>query len=293
MSTSIAKTKTGGFPVGVRRGWSDWQRDLPGFLSWLQKNRFGVVDFGPDVAAVKAAKDAGLRVGSADLDWNGLISPDAAVRKAAVDKNAANIVAMGEAYGPMNHFTVMLPADQSKSRAENFGYMVESYNALAPTLEKHNAKVVVEGWPGPGVLCCTPEGYAAFLKQCPSKAMGINYDPSHLLRMGIDPLRFVKEFASRVFHVHGKDTELMAEGLYQYGNLQPATFAKGRDFGEMCWRYTIPGRGGCDWTALLGVLAKEGYKGAVSIELEDADFNGTPEGEQKGLTSGRDFLEKS
>jgi len=148
----------------------------------------------------------------------------------------------------------------------------------------------VEGWPGPGALCCTPEGFREFFKACPSKALGVNYDPSHLIRMGIDPLRFLREFASRVFHVHGKDTELLPEGLYEFGNTQPPTFAKEIAFGSRHWRYTIPGHGIMSWTEALGILKESGYAGCVSIELEDANFNGSEQSEKLGLTLGRDFL---
>ena len=57
-------------------------------------------------------------------------------------------------------------------------------------------------------------------------AFGVNYDPSHLMRMNIDPLRFLYEFGNRVYHVHGKDTEWLSDNLYDYGSEQPATFAK-------------------------------------------------------------------
>lgn len=76
-----------------------------------------------------------------------------------------------------------LPEDLGLPRAENFGYMVDSFSDLAPVMEQHQARLVIEGWPshfpwsGPGALCCTPEGYRAFFEQCPSPAMGVNYDP--------------------------------------------------------------------------------------------------------------------
>ncbi|HEX8234776.1 MAG TPA: hypothetical protein VF600_02380 [Abditibacteriaceae bacterium] len=61
--------------------------------------------------------------------------------------------------------------------------------------------------------------------------------------MGIDPIRFLKEFASRVGHVHGKDTEIINDDLYEYGWEQPATFKENPAFGTTAWRYTIPGQG--------------------------------------------------
>jgi sugar phosphate isomerase/epimerase len=272
--------------------WFEWQKDLKALLAWAHEERFGVIDLGGDADRTAAlAVERGFRLGSIDLtDWGKMISPDKSTRDAAVAKNSAYIEACA-AFGPMNHFLVMLPEKADLPRAENFGYMVDSYSRLAPVLEQHQAKIVIEGWPGPGALCCTPESYGAFFKEVPSKSMGVNYDPSHLLRMGIDPLRFLRECADRVYHVHGKDTELIAEGLYQYGNLQPPTFGKTHGFGGMNWRYTIPGHGAVRWVEVFRILAEAGYQGAVSVELEDENFCGTMEGEKAGLIHARNFLE--
>ncbi len=109
--------------------------------------------------------------------------------------------------------------------------------------------------------------------------------------MGIDPLRFLREFVSRVYHVHGKDTELFAEALYFYGHEQPGTFGKDHAFGARAWRYTIPGHGVAPWTEILGVLKSANYTGAISVELEDENFCGNPEGERAGLVHSRDFLQ--
>lgn len=250
-----------------------------------------MIDLGGDADVSGAAvAAAGLKIGSADLkSWNALLSPDAGKRQAAVDANAAYFEACAK-HGVRNYFAVMLPEDPARPRAENFGYMVEGLSLLAPVLEKHGGRLVVEGWPGPGALACTPEGYRAMIEKVPSKAIGINFDPSHLVRMGIDPIRFVGEFAERVYHVHGKDTELLAEGLYEYGTEQPATFGKNRGFGGMHWRYTIPGQGVVRWTRAFEILRDAGYDGAVSIELEDEFFNTDESGEKTGLLAGAAFL---
>ncbi len=94
-----------------------------------------------------------------------------------------------------------------------------------------------------------------------------------------------------VFHVHGKDTEIMDEDLYEHGHLQEATFAPKHAFGGFSWRYTVPGHGRARWGKLLGQLEAAGYDGVVSIELEDEEFNGSEEGERRGLIAGRAFLE--
>jgi sugar phosphate isomerase/epimerase len=286
------QTRTGGFEIGFRRGWSDWQRDLGGLLAWAKENDLGVVDVGGDAdKLVETIKSAGLKVGSADLqDWRGLLSPDPGKRKAAIDANASYIRACA-GFGIHNYFAVMLPEDASKPRSENFAIMVQGLSELAPILEANDSFLVIEGWPGPGALACTPEGYRALFKEVPSKSMAVNFDPSHLIRMGIDAVRFLEEFAPRVKHVHGKDTEILTEGLYEYGYEQPPTFGKERGFGAMAWRYTIPGHGCFRWVKGFELLSKAGYSGAVCIELEDENFNTDEAGEKQGLLAGARFLE--
>ena len=285
------KTRTGNFPLGFRRGGTDWQKNLPSLIGWAKENALEVIDLGRDaVEGAPAARAAGLRVGSIDLfDNKNMISPDQGKRSAAIAANRDFIQACA-GDEPTNFFLVMLPEKPELPRAENFSYMVESFGALAPVLEANNSRIVIEGWPGPGALCCTPEGMRAFLQAVPSKAMGVNYDPSHLLRMGIDPLRFLREFGERVYHVHGKDTELLAENQYDYGTEQPATFAKPIRFGAHAWRYTIPGHGQVRWTRCFEILKQAGFDGMVSIELEDERYNTDSDGEHAGLSAGRDYL---
>jgi sugar phosphate isomerase/epimerase len=286
------KTRTGNFPIGLRRGGGDWQKDLPTLLEWATSNGLEAIDISSTnaEAAGKAILDAGLRIGSVDLaDTKGMIAADAGRRKDALAANQEFIRNLAK-LGPINYFLVMLPDNPTLPRSENFGYMVESFGQLASTFEENNAKLVIEGWPGPGALCCTPESYRAFFKEVPSSAMGINYDPSHLIRMSIDHLRFLREFGDRAFHAHGKDTELLEDQVYEYGTEQPATFFKPVPFGGTTWRYTIPGQGVAHWIEIMRILQEKGYQGAISIELEDANFFREAEAEKLGVLQGARFL---
>ena len=282
------KTRTGSFPIGFRRGRSTWQSDPETLAAWAAANEITVIDLGTDAPrSLPVFVDAGMRIGSIDLATvKPMVSPDKGKRAEAVAQNAEHISTCGAA----NYFLAVLPEDPGLPRSENFGYMVESFGELMPVLEANNARLVIEGWPGPGALCCTPEGYRALFDELPSPAVGINYDPSHLIRQGIDPLRFLGEFGERVYHAHGKDTELLSENLYEYGNEQPPTFAQKIRFGSLHWRYTIPGQGCMRWSQAFGMLDALGYQGCVSIELEDANFNGTTQGEQFGILQGARFL---
>ena len=83
----MSHTRTGGFGIGFRRGWSDWQKNLPSAAAWAKANDFACLDVG-GVEAVRQVVAAGLAVGSADLpDGRGMISPDAARRQQALTAN--------------------------------------------------------------------------------------------------------------------------------------------------------------------------------------------------------------
>jgi sugar phosphate isomerase/epimerase len=131
--------------------------------------------------------------------------------------------------------------------------------------------------------------WRAMFKAVPSPAFGLNYDPSHLVRLGIDYQRALHEFADRVYHVHGKDTELDSERLYEHGNLGP-TFHSARGFGEDWWRYTIPGDGIVDWGKVVQRLEDAGFDGIVSVELEDYRYWGTWPAQADGLLRSRAHL---
>ena len=199
---------TGGFPIGFRyTPLSEWSQNQTELIAWARENGFGALDIKGGAEQVAAVTAAGLRVGSVDLpEWQGMLSLDANKRRDAVARNRDAIEAWAATGEPLDYFVVMLPEEPSAPPRDVFKAMVASYTELAPVLEAHNAKLVIEGWPDPDALCCTPESYRAFFEACPSPALGVNYDPSHLLRMGIDPLRFLSEFIGRVYHVHAKDS---------------------------------------------------------------------------------------
>jgi sugar phosphate isomerase/epimerase len=289
----MARTRTGAFGIGFRSWGKGWQAAIDDTISFARAYGFEGLDVaGLGATEVKKIHDTGLRIGSVDLvKWADLASADAGRRRAAVEENL-RVVRSVVPIGVRNFFTVAIPEDVTASRKENFTRVVDGYGRLCEAIAPLGARVVFEGWPGPSnaSIACTPADYRAILREIPRGA-GINFDPSHLIRMGIDPVRFLDEFAPRVGHVHGKDTELLAEDLYEHGNLQAATFEEPHHYGGHSWRYTIPGHGCARWGRMLGQLSAAGYDGLVCIELEDEDFNGTEDGEKRGLIAGKSFLE--
>ena len=287
-------TRTGDFPIGFRLGGGAWQRDIGALAQWAKENGFEGIDLGGITAEnAQALAGAGLKLGTVDLDTSGLLDADAGKRKEAVARSVASVQA-ATALGAKYFFLVVRP-DPAMKRSEAHDLAVESFSPIAGALETQNASLAIEGWPGGSPhlpsLCCTPESCRRFFADIGGKGVGLNYDPSHLIRMGIDHVRFLKEFLPYVRHVHGKDTELLSEAVYEYGLYQPAVFEKPHGWGEHVWRYTIPGHGCARWTEILHLLKVNGFEGMVSIELEDENFNGSEAGEKAGLLHSLRFLQ--
>ncbi len=282
------KTDTGGFGIGFRRiGFAEWNKDLDSVVSYAKEQGFACIDLTRDADETgKKVLDAGLEIGSVDLpDWQGLTSVDKKVRAEAVEKNSAYIETCSSE-GMKNFFVVIQPADKSIPMKESFDAALEGYRELGPVLEAGDAWVVVEGCPA---MISTPETYRVFLKECHPR-MAINYDPSHLIRMGIDPIRFLEEFASRVKHIHGKDTEITPEGMYEFGHQIQPVLSETPRCGSGYWRYTIPGHGCMRWRKAFQILEKAGYKGKISIEHEDHYFFDGEDRQKMGLMAGANFL---
>jgi len=289
------QTRTGNFPIGFRRGWSDWQKkDLKSLAAWAAQSGFEAIDLGKvGSEEMSVIKSAGLQLGSADLlDFGGIMAKDAGKRKEAVAKNA-QYVKDAAAAGAKIFFTVLIPGDPSAKRSENYRQAIDCYAPICQAAATAGAFVAIEGWPGVppwyANLCCSPEMMRAFFKEIP-KGSALNYDPSHLIRIGIDHIRFLKEFIQYVKHVHAKDTALLPDAQYELGFYQDSIFSEAHGFGEYVWRHTIPGQGVARWTEILQTLVSSRYQGVVSVELEDENFNTDEAGEKAGLTHSLNFL---
>jgi sugar phosphate isomerase/epimerase len=109
----------------------------------------------------------------------------------------------------------------------------------------------------------------------------LNLDPSHLIWQMIDYVRVVREFGSKIFHVHAKDLRIDYEGLYQNGITSLG----------MGWEVPVlPGLGDVRWDRLIAALYSVGYNGVVSIEHEDRAFEKTEELVIRGFELARDVL---
>lgn len=288
-------TRTANLPIALRRLGSEWNKDLSALLAWAKQIGFEAIDLNQAAPAdLTTVREVGLSLGSIDLiDMGKLLATDAGQRNDLVSRNVAYIKDLAQA-GAKIFFTVLIPGDPAKKRSENYALAVETFAPIAQAAADAGVKIVIEGWPGPApyfpALCCTPESYRAFIKDTNPASVGVNYDPSHLIRLGVDPIRFLKEFIPHIHHVHAKDTQVYPDAIYELGLYQDSIGKSPHRYGAHAWRYAIPGRGQTPWTRIFELLKQHGYPGAVSVELEDEDFYGTPEAEREGLIKSLEFL---
>lgn len=240
--------------------------------------------FSPD--AVRFCRDHGIAIGSVDAaDTGRLLSPDDAIREQAVKELLRQIEAM--AANAVNVlFLCLVPDDDLQTIARSLELFKDSFPIIAANCEATGVRIALEGWPGSPpyfhTLGYTPEVWRAMFDAVPSTALGLCFDPSHLVRLGIDYMRVLDEFKARIVHCHGKDTALLSEAQYLYGHLAPALDVA-PEFSDGSWRYCIPGTGAVNWASVAFALEQAGYDGCVSIELEDARYCGSPEQERQGV----------
>ncbi len=168
---------------------------------------------------------------------------------------------------------------------DNVKLWTDTFADVARIAEDNGVKIAFENWPGFGpVPPCksvnfgfSPTAWEKMFNAVDSPALGLEFDPSHLVWQQADYLGALKRFGSKVYHVHLKDTEIMEDAVARHGS-----------FGGGWWRYRIPGFGLVDWPSFFSALYEIGYDGGTAIEHEDAVFSGDRRAD--GLKLGYNYL---
>lgn len=93
---------------------------------------------------------------------------------------------------------------------------------------------------------------------------GFNFDPSHLLWQGVDPVEFLRAFPDRIYHVHMKDASVTLNGRT---GILTSHLAWGDP--RRGWDFRSVGRGGVRFEEIIRSLNAINYTGPLSIEWED------------------------
>jgi len=97
---------------------------------------------------------------------------------------------------------------------------------------------------------------------------GFNFDPSHLIWQGVDPVEFLRAFPDRIYHVHMKDAIVTLDG-------RSGILASHLNFGDprRGWDFRSLGRGGVNFEEIIRTLNQLNYTGPLSVEWEDSGMD--------------------
>ena len=254
--------------------------DRPFTASHLAVERFGQADAD---RTNELFSNNGLTLSSVAYYDNNL-HPDPAEREAINEHVAACIDAAGLLGCPT--VGTFIGRDPSKSVTDNLREAERIFRPLVERAEERGVKLVIEncvmeGW--------HPDGYPGNLAYSPelwewmfSLGLYLNYDPSHLVWMGIDPVAALRPYVDRIPHAQAKDIELFPERRNHYG--YPGKAVNRTDpWDTGWWRYRVPGLGDVDWRKVVDALYEGGFDGVLSVEHEDPIWGGAPGKVDTGL----------
>ena len=155
------------------------------------------------------------------------------------------------------------------------------WTEAAATARAAGVRIAIE--PHPGFLVYNPET-ALRLRGCGDE-IGVNFDPSHFVWQGIDPLLAVRELGDAIFHVHAKDVYVDPHNRARNGVLDTKRYDR---FAERSWSFRSVGYGQGEqfWRDFVSALRIAGYDGVLSIEHEDGLAS-----VQEGLTKAVEVLQ--
>jgi sugar phosphate isomerase/epimerase len=106
------------------------------------------------------------------------------------------------------------------------------------------------------------------LRDVVGETVGANFDPSHPMWMGADPLAGARALGEAIYYVHAKDTRIDPVLTGVNGLIETIP---GDRFRERSWNYITLGYGHGEqwWREFVAVLAAIGYDDVFSIEHED------------------------
>lgn len=215
------------------------------------------------------------------------LHPDQAHRE-MVNGHLRKVIAAAGALG-VPVVNTFCGGDAAKHVDDNWQAALEVWPDLVAFARHHGVKLTFENcpmifshdeWPGGHNIAYSPYVWRRILEQW-GDAVGLNYDPSHLVWLMIDQERFIKEFGPHILHMQAKDVMIDRDGLYERG-----TFSSG-----IGWQIPrMPGLGDVDWAVVFAGLYRASYDGAIIIEHEDRTFEGTDELVKRGFLLARDVL---
>ena len=222
------------------------------------------------------------------IDLSGLgyypnpLDPDLAAAKRVIG-HLKKVILAAEKLG-LKNVNTFVGRDWTRSVDDNWPRFLKTWRPLIAFAEDHGINIGIENcpmlftrdeWPGGKNLATTPVIWRRMFSDIPSKHFGLNYDPSHFVLQHMDPASPLREFQSRLFHLHAKDVKIRRDRINDVG-----VFAHPLEWHQP----RIPGYGEMDWARFMSALMETRYRGPVCIEVEDDTFGKMLEGRKRALT---------
>ncbi|MBL4603903.1 MAG: sugar phosphate isomerase/epimerase [Emcibacteraceae bacterium] len=190
----------------------------------------------------------------------------------------------------INMVTTFIGNDWHKNVDDNWPRFVEVWGPLLDYAKERNTKISIENcamffsddeWPAGKNIAYSPKIWRRMFAEFDTDYFGLNYDPSHLVWMQMNHEKPWDEFAAKMFHAHAKDVAVNREKLDDVG-----TMANPLDYHDP----RIPGRGDINWQRYIARMKAAGYEGALCIEVEDSDYEGSLERRKQSLIDSGNHL---
>ena len=139
----------------------------------------------------------------------------------------------------------------------------------------------------PGFCVYNPETLLK-IRAAVGDVIGANFDPSHLIWQGIDPVAAIRALKGAIYHVHAKDTKIDKYNTAINGVLDTKHY--GLEL-ERSWVFRTVGYGNNEtyWRDLVSNLRLCGYDKVLSIEHEDSVMS-IDEGLRKAVSFLQDII---
>ncbi len=120
----------------------------------------------------------------------------------------------------------------------------------------------------PGFCVYNPETLLK-LREAVGPVIGCNFDPSHIIWQGMDPVAAIRELEGAIYHCHAKDTKVDPYNTAKNGVLDTKHYS---DEIHRSWVFRSVGYGNDMqyWRDMISNLRLTGYDNVLSIEHEDS-----------------------
>jgi sugar phosphate isomerase/epimerase len=150
---------------------------------------------------------------------------------------------------------------------EGFRLLAERFNPILDVFGECGVKFALEVHPTEIAFDIYTAQRALDVLKC-REEFGFNFDPSHLIWQGVDPVEFIRAFPDRIYHVHMKDAIVKLNG-------RSGILGSHLDFGDprRGWDFRSLGRGGVNFEEIIRAFNVAGYTGPLSVEWEDTGMD--------------------